>query len=66
MKKPFIVDVRPVRRETVSAAEYLKIISENPTLISRAEFVPPRPGHSGFGAFDVRYSRGRHKQVANG
>lgn len=66
MKKPFIVDVRPVRRETISPSEYLKLLAENPTLIERAEFIAPRIGRNDFGVFDVRYTRSRHKQVVHG
>ncbi len=66
MQKPFTVDVRPVRSETISAEEYLKLQSQNPHLIERAVFVPPRPGAPGFGSFQVRYSRIRHKQLSHG
>lgn len=66
MDKPFIVDVRPVRSETISPKEYLRLISEHPTLIDRAQFVPPAQGASGFGTFFVRYTRARHKSLAHG
>lgn len=66
MKKPFVVDVRPVRSETISAKEYLKLQAENPTLIERAEFIPPILGFSGFGMFQVRYTRTRHKSLVHG
>lgn len=66
MKKPFIIDVRPVKSETISAKDYLKLLAENPTLVSRAEFVPPKPGKDGFGAFLVHYSRARHRSLVHG
>lgn len=66
MKKPFVVDVRPVRSETLTPQEYLRLQAENPTLIERAEFIPPLPGLPGFGAFQVRYTRARHRQPAHG
>lgn len=66
MKKPFIVDVRPVRSENLTPKEYLKIIQSDPTLIDRSQFVPPTPGIQGFGHFFVRYSRTRHKTLAHG
>lgn len=64
--KPFVVDVRPVRSETISAKEYLKLMAENPTVVNRAEFVPPKPGNRGFGAFLVHYARPRHRSLAHG
>lgn len=65
--KPFIVlDVRPVRSETISPKEYLKLLAEHPTLIERAEFIPPGAGRSGFGEFLVKYTRARHKSLAHG
>lgn len=66
MDKPFIIDVRPVKSERVSAKEFLKLMAENPTLISRAEFVPPKAGKPGFGGFMVHYSRARHRPVTHG
>ena len=59
MKKPFIVDVRPVRSEKLTPQEYLRLQAESPTLIERAEFLPPGIGAQGFGAFFVRYTRAR-------
>lgn len=64
MKKAFIVDVRPGRSESISAKEYLKLQSESPTLIKKAEFVPPSVGIPGFGHFRVRYTRARLKSLA--
>lgn len=66
MDKPFIVDVRPVRSETISAKEYLRLVAESPTLIERAQFVPPKQGTAGFGSFFVRYTRTRHRSLAHG
>lgn len=66
MNKPFVVDVRPVRSETISAKEYLRLQTENPTLIERAEFIPPMPGIPGFGVFHVRYTRARHRAPVHG
>ena len=61
---PFVLDVRPVRTETLSAREDLKLQETSPGLIERAEFVPPRQGDRGFGRFVVRYSRARHRVTA--
>lgn len=63
---PFVVDVRPVRSENITAEEYMRITKESPTLIERAQFVPPSQGKPGFGSFMVRYSRARHRMVMNG
>lgn len=65
-KTPFVVDVRPVRSETLSASEYLKLSKESPGLIERAEFVLPRLGDLNFGSFLVRYSRTRHRVPEHG
>lgn len=64
MKKPFIVDVRPVRSEKLTPQEYLRLQAESPTLIERAEFLPPGIGAQGFGAFFVRYTRARHRPLS--
>lgn len=65
MKKPFVVDVRPVRSETITPQEYVRLQAENPTLIERAEFIAPVPGvrSSGFGMFQVRYTRARNRMI---
>jgi hypothetical protein len=62
MDNPFTVDVRPVRSETISALEYLRLMAERPSLIKRAEFISPKPGSRGFGTFFVRYTRDRAKR----
>ena len=64
--KPFVVDLHPVRSEKVSAAEYLKLQAEHPTLIAKARFIPPQPGRPGFGEFFVSYTRARHKSLVHG
>lgn len=66
MKKPFVVDVRPVRSERLTPQEYLELQAEHPSLIERAEFIPPLPGLAGFGMFQVRYTRARHKLPNHG
>ena len=65
-QQPFIIDVRPVRSEMISARQYLKLVAEKPSLIARAEFVPPRAGSRGFGEFLVRYTRARHRAPVHG
>ena len=45
----------PVRREVVSAAEYLRITRESPHLIERSRFLSPFVGESDFGAFELQY-----------
>lgn len=64
--QPFVIDLRPVRSEYLSAEEYLKLSKESPTLIERSQFVPPKSGQPGFGGFLVRYSRARHRMMAHG
>lgn len=63
---PFVIDVRPVRSETLSAKEYMQLSKDSPGLIGRAEFIPPRQGSSDFGKFLVRYTRTRHRAVEHG
>lgn len=63
---PFVIDVRPVRSETLSAKEYLRLLKDSPGLIDRAQFMPPRVGASDFGNFVVRYARTRHRSMAHG
>lgn len=62
-KTAFVVDVRPVRSETITAREYRRLIEKSPGLIERAQFIPPTTGHKGFGKFFVRYSRPRHRAL---
>ncbi|UXC19155.1 MULTISPECIES: hypothetical protein [Comamonas] len=64
--KDFIIDVRPVRSELLSAKEFLKLADEEPTLIEKVEFRPPAPGRKGFGEFFVNYTRSRHRRLVNG
>lgn len=57
MKKAFsIVDFSPVRQETVSAKEFLRLSTESPHLIARSRYVAPTIGRNDFGRFEVRYS----------
>lgn len=58
MKKlpPMTIDVTTIRREVVTAKEFLRLSKESPHLIARSRFVPPMLGHDDFGAFDVHYS----------
>ena len=46
----------PVRREQVTAAEFVRIAQERPCDIARSRFVPPRLGEKGFGQVDVEYT----------
>lgn len=45
-----------VRKEVLSADEYLRISRQSPHLIARSKFVPPRIGERSFGQFEVQYS----------
>ena len=55
-KTPHIIDMTPVRRETVSAAEFVRIVNERPHAIARSRFEAPRLGERGFGRFEVEYT----------
>ena len=52
--QPFVLT--PVRREQVTAAEFVRITQERPSDIARSRFVPPRLGEKGFGSVDVEYT----------
>jgi hypothetical protein len=51
-----IIDVTPVRKETLSAAEFLRVSTDRPHLIARSRFVAPVLGDKGFGSFEVQYT----------
>lgn len=61
-----IIDMTPVKRESVSAAEFVRIVKTRPNSIARSRFVAPRLGERGFGRFDVEYTMPllRHAQPA--
>lgn len=57
MKKTLpIIDMTPVKRESVSAVEFARIVRERPHLIAHSRFEAPRLGARGFGRFDVEYT----------
>jgi hypothetical protein len=62
----FVVDVRPVRSETITAKEYFRLIESSPGLVEKAQFIAPVQGKKGFGTFNVRYSRVRHRAPEHG
>ena len=67
MKKAFnIIDVSPIREETVSAKEFLRLSTESPHLIARSRYVAPTIGRQDFGRFEVRYTVPmlKHKEAA--
>lgn len=63
MKKPFIVDVRPVRSETLSAKEFIDLVEQSPSLIASTSFELPRLGTNSFGKIRVEYTRPRYKHL---
>lgn len=65
-KTPFVVDIRPVHSETLTAKDYLKLTIDSPGLIQKARFVPPGPSANHFGKFVVQYSRARYRVPAHG
>jgi len=56
-RKPLTLDAMPLSQETMKAAQFLKLVNENPGLIKSSRLVAPKPGHRGFGEFLVEYSR---------
>jgi len=57
------VDVFPVETERLSAAAFLKLVRDNPSIIKSSSVVNPMPGRPGFGAFQVVYSRPIYKSL---
>jgi len=56
-RKPLTLDAMPVSRETLKAAQFLKLVNKNPGLIKSSRIVAPRLGEHGFGGVLVEYSR---------
>lgn len=48
--------MEPVRKEVVSAKEFMRLTKESLPLIERSRFVPPKLGSNTFGDFEVVYS----------
>lgn len=53
--RPNTVELTPVKREVLSAKEFLIVTRGDPLSVARSRFVPPVPGKSGFGTFEVVY-----------
>lgn len=45
----------PVKREILSASEFLRLSQKDTHRIERSRFVPPRIGETNFGRFEVIY-----------
>lgn len=58
-----VIDIFPVEAETLSAAAFLKLVKEHPSIIKSSTIVKPQPGKPGFGGFQVIYSRPIYKSV---
>ena len=58
-----MIDVFPVETENLSAAEFLKLYKDNPSMIKSSTVVHPKAGVSGFGTFQVVYSRPLYKAL---
>jgi len=63
MKKPFVVDVRPVRSETLRPEEFIELVEQSPGLIESTSIELPRLGAAGFGSIRVNYTRPRYKSL---
>lgn len=53
----------PVKREVISAREFVRISREQPGSIARSRFVPPTVGGKDFGGFDVEYAVPKLRQT---
>lgn len=53
---PPIIAMTPVKREVLSAQEFVRVTTERPYAVARSRFVPPRIGSKGFGGFEVEYT----------
>ena len=67
MKKRFhVINVSPVKQETLSAKEFLRLSTDSPHLIAGSRYVAPAIGRHDFGRFEVRYTVPilKHKEIA--
>lgn len=48
--------MEPVRKEVLSAKDFLRLTKETAPMIERSRFIPPRLGEDSFGEFEVVYS----------
>lgn len=57
MKRNFgTMELTPIKEETLTSKEFLRLSQESPHLITRSRFVPPVIGKKDFGSFRVRYA----------
>ncbi len=50
------IDLTPVKRETLSPAEFLSLAKQRPHTIFRSRFIAPTVGGRDFGGFEVEYT----------
>ena len=62
--RSLVIQTRAVEQETLAAADYLKLVRENPSLIKSSQIAHPKVGKRNFGSFFVRYSRPVYKAIA--
>lgn len=58
-----VIDVMPIERESLSAAEFAKLVSQHPASIKSSKFIPGSLGSKSFGSFAVTYSRPMYKKA---
>ena len=56
MKTPKQIHYSPIKREVVSAREFVRLTRERPASIARSRFVAPTIGGRDFGGFEVEYT----------
>jgi len=56
-RKSLTLSTMPVSQETLKAAQFLRLVKENPTIIKSSRVIAPKLGERGFGKVLVEYSR---------
>ena len=56
------ITLHPIRREHISAEQFMRELEDNPGNIKSSEFKPPRIGDADFGHFEVEYKRPKFTQ----
>lgn len=64
MKTPKQSHYSPVKREVISAHEFVRLTRERPAIIARSRFVVPTIGGRDFGGFEVEYTVPKVRQVS--
>lgn len=59
-----VFDITPVERERLSASDFLELVRKNPGVIKSSRAIPATLGSSGFGLFEVEYTRPQYRDIS--